>query len=855
MEVNHQSRSPHAAPMQCQSELAPFVAGSTPRIGMRRPQDVQRARGLKDALLAACLLSVAALGFGCDRKKTVDVLDLDDTPASEDDSARTITPRSVDTRPAPQLDQPVPVWIEGETRDPVEAAEADASGYLLIDLGEHWTPYLFTERGGPDEEPVPNAYRETYLALARGEFPDDHHGERAREDRFLELYGIPPTLGALKQRFDKVSGLKCFDKLDLEPLKAFEGFLVYTDNRKAHRQADIFRIAKHNVERLLKQYKVAVPSELPEAKLSVRDKRWVQDYERNAVEAQAIFAAQERLICEGYLSRKSRYKPYAFDWETHEGLALFEKRHRVYGWGFLGRDTLTHLKEHPLELERQALVRMLTERAMHAAGVIEDGSTSFVKENEPRTFEGADGREHRIPNLEAEIEARIVNAFGLQTVESTRAFYEKFGDIHDEMLVAVPAPKLPEYYAGDMEITVEIHRGDVWYEFPYDEQGRERSQPVEHRPRLVVFVNYRDQKIPLARYGTTIGGWRTESVEGTVMWKYKDSPVGPRIWTQIVASPVWLPPAGTPAKDMIKRRWGTHPGKEQYYVNYHETGPSYASAYGLVAAYHQKYHERTDGSLRLLGDEGIRTHGSVDYMSIMRRHSHGCHRLHNHIAVRLMSFVLAHRPHRRAGQQSIAYRRDLPFKEFNYVLELKRGGYVFELERPLPINVTEGRIRGRVDKPIVAAIPRYREDLGGYVSPDGRYVKVFPNGRTEEIPPPSTLEALPPEVIAARDKAEAKRLAALEAGEEVSSRPPPIPFGFQGPSAPKSLGATPLGTDSNAATNTGVSASTPQSPAGRPVDGAAPSGPAAVSGSSRGVAGGGADAVPAAPAPKEPSHN
>ncbi len=734
---------------------------------------------------------MVALGLGCDRKKTVDVLDSDELPASEDDTARTITPRSVDTRPAPQLNQPVPVWTEGEKRDPVEAVEADASGYLLLDLGEHWTPYLFTERGGPDEEPVPNAYRETYLALARGEFPDDHHGERAREDRFLELYGIPPTLGALKKRFDKVSKLECFDKLDLEPLKAFEGFLVYTDNRKAHRQADIFRSAKVNVERLLKQHKVATTSELPEEKLTARDKRWIQDYERNAVEAKAIFAAQERLICEGYLSRKSRYKPYAFDWETHEGLALFEKRHRVYGWGFLGRDTLVHLKEHPLELERQALVRMLTERAMHAAGVIEDGSTSFVKADEPRTFEGADGRAHRIPNLEAEIEAHVVKAFGLETVESTRAFYDKVGDIQDEMLVAFPAPKLPEYYAGDMELTVEIHRGDVWYEFLYDDQGRERAQPVERRPRLVVFVNYRDQKIPLARYGTTIGGWRTESVDGTVMWKYKDSPVGPRIWTQIVASPVWLPPAATPAKDMIKRRWGTYPGKEQYYVNYHETGPSYASAYGLVAAYHQKYHERTDGSLRLLGDEGIRTHGSVDYMSIMRRHSHGCHRLHNHIAVRLMSFVLAHRPHRRAGQQSIAYRRDLPFKEFNYVLELKQGGYVFELERPLPINVTEGRIRGRVERPIVAAVPRYREDLGGYVSPDGRYVKVFPNGRTEEIPPPPTLEMLPPEVIAAREKAEAKRLAALEAGEEVPNRPAPIPFGFQGPSAPKSLGKTP----------------------------------------------------------------
>ena len=93
-----------------------------------------------------------------------------------------------------------------------------------------------------------------------------------------------------------------------------------------------------------------------------------------------------------------------------------------------------------------------------------------------------------------------------------------------------------------------IDRGDVWYEFPYDDQGKERAQPVQRRPMLTLFTDYLGEKIPLARYGTTVGGWRSEMVDGTEMWKYKNSPVGQRVWKQIVAAPVWLPPPGTTAR-------------------------------------------------------------------------------------------------------------------------------------------------------------------------------------------------------------------------------------------------------------------------------------------------------------------
>jgi hypothetical protein len=249
------------------------------------------------------------------------------------------------------------------------------------------------------------------------------------------------------------------------------------------------------------------------------------------------------------------------------------------------------------------------------------------------------------------------------------------------------------------------------------------------------------QKIALARYGTTVGGWRTELIDGVDMWMYKGSPVGPRVWRQIVAAPVWLAPPGTPIKTLITRDLNSKTG---YAINWHELGPSYASAYGLVAAYHSRFTEGDGGEVELQGDEGIRTHGSVDYMSIMERHSHGCHRLYNHIAVRLMSFVLAHRPHKRVGETPVAYKNtvkntaETPPDDSEYVIEIKKTGYAFQLERPVPVDVLRGHIVGRRRTPITTPLPKYDETKGAYVMPDGTSVTVDRTGAITPVAAPAT---------------------------------------------------------------------------------------------------------------------
>ena len=102
----------------------------------------------------------------------------------------------------------------------------------------------------------------------------------------------------------------------------------------------------------------------------------------------------------------------------------------------------------------------------------------------------------------------------------------------------------------------------------------------------------------------------------------------------------------------------------------------------------------------------------------MRRHSHGCHRLLNHIAVRLMSYVLAHRHHTRDGVQQLGFRRELERDGFSWTMALDRGGYVFTLERPVHVQVLEGRIRGELQHPIDVPLPRFDPARGAYVQLD-----------------------------------------------------------------------------------------------------------------------------------------
>ncbi len=651
------------------------------------------------------------------------------------------TPEQPHEPTAPKTGQ-VPVWQGGKIVAHISPVEAEKKGLTLFDLGDDWTPYVFSEQSTPNDPVEPNTYRAIYLKLAKGEFPPDRHGDKARYDKYLELYGILPTVTLLRTRMHEVSQLVCQEPVDLSSLASFDGNIVYKGQPQAKKSAEQHRFLEHKLGDLTRKYKVAsIDALLPEM-LSDKEKPWLTQYKDLHTRFVVISAVQARLECEGYFKGKGKYIPGGMDWATHEALAEFERRQRVYGWGFIAQKTIDALRIPAMQLEYEAVVRVLTERAMHEMAVLEDGSTQGPPEK-PTTYVGRDGKRHALRNLEAEIRQSIIAAFGLSDPEATLKWLDQAAQNNGaHRWIAFKAPTLPEYYTSSMQLDAVINRGDVYYDFPYDDHGREIPQPKKVYPSITLRVRYNNQWIPLARYGTTIGGWRSEfsSANGQTMWRYKESNVGERVWKRIVAAPIWVPPESTPPASLLTK-YVPPPGKRRkasdpdFVVDYDEIGPGYASAYGLVIAYHNTYY-RKNGLVIPYGDEGIRTHGSVDYMSIRRRDSHGCHRLHNHLAVRLMSFVLRHQPHHRLGQEHRVIERVLEHEDETYNMLIKEGGYVYELDQPMMVNVLEGNIKGKLKSPITIAIPKFNQDWGAYMTPEGGAVVVRGNQLVAVPPPP-----------------------------------------------------------------------------------------------------------------------
>jgi hypothetical protein len=646
-----------------------------------------------------------------------------------------------------------------EKRDSIEGARA--AGLLDVDLGDEWAPFIFSETDPGAAEPKPNFYRPTFIALANNRTSPDElffesaegrravlaaakvpprrkndpvtpeekraldaarrmlRGERGRN--FLEVYGIPPTLGVLRARLKDHEARDCYEQVDLPALASFEGNVSYLTREQARREFEQAQSDEAWATKLLAPpdggilptstaplppgtATPAPPSPLTDPKVNARLER----YRRGQARLKAVRALQARLVCEGLLSPKVKYTDGMFDLATHEALADWERKNDVFGWGFLGGETLEALQKKPLDLHLEAFRRVLAERVADAAGILEDGSVS--KGKRPATYKDEAGAEHPVPDLIDDHVNALLKAMRIETPADLAAFFEALGKEGTARLhVAMPALPLPPYYGPQMDLSAEIDRGDIWYDFPWTDKGKPIEQRRTRFPSFTMSVTWQKQKIPLARWRTTIGSWRSEMHEdGKVYYKYKNSDVGPRIWKNIVAAPVWIPPEGTPAKDLLTRKVFDRNVGPVSVVNTDVMGPGFQSAYGLAMAIHLK--EQPGGGLF---DNQIRTHGSVDYTSIARRFSHGCHRLVNNRAVRLYDFVLRHRTFARTGNLPLGHmKKRFTVEEQDYEYELNTRGYYYELTPPVPVNVTEGRILGQVKKPITAFVRKPGVDYG-----------------------------------------------------------------------------------------------------------------------------------------------
>jgi len=239
-----------------------------------------------------------------------------------------------------------------------------------------------------------------------------------------------------------------------------------------------------------------------------------------------------------------------------------------------------------------------------------------------------------------------------------------------------------------MELRAEIDRGDVWYDLP-GKTGR-----PETRPTMTLFAQVPGGEVAVVRWPTTIGGWKKEFTgSGRIALRFKDSDIGPRVWRDLVATPTWDAPATTPPRTLVRPIGG---GK--FVADTDLTGPGYASAFGLVMLIHHQMREHKGGPPTFL-DNGIRTHGTVSYQSILRGESHGCHRLFTQSAIQLTGFLLKHRNHVTKGLIDRPYMKTVWWQGRKYPLAVPHRGYLTELTPPVPVEVLAGNIKGRFARP------------------------------------------------------------------------------------------------------------------------------------------------------------
>ncbi|MCS6914674.1 MAG: hypothetical protein RMK29_07390 [Myxococcales bacterium] len=574
----------------------------------------------------------------------------------------------------------------------VDAREAVAAGFTLIDLGDDWTPSIFQDWQDDQGRPRPHRYRRIFIGLANDRLDDDGQPLAPGEHNYLELYGIPPSLSVLGRRFRQDAARSCEGELDLALLAGTRQVRYIPPERLPVLQARIARL-RRSLE--LRRKAVGYPDLTALAAAEPQRADEVAEVQRWDAEQAVLRMVERRLTCEG-LAPGPGHRRGVYDDALREAIRRFQHKHMIYEAPYLRPRTMAALGRSLQENNYAALRRVITERVVSAAAILEDGS---VQEQEG----GSQGKRPPVRNLVEEYTDEAMRQLGLGSPAEALAFFQRHPDEDFRRLwAAVRLPPRPAYYSDHMDLDIVVDRGDVWYDFPFDDKGKEVPQPRQRYPRFLLYVRHGGERFPLISWRTTIGGWRSEQAEdGYEYYRYKGSDVGPRVIRTISSGPVWIAPPSTPIRTLVKRRRVA--GAWQSVVNYDELGPGFRSAYGLVAGYFVVPGEHGKPDF----DNGIRAHGSAEYLSIdSGGFSHGCHRLLNHLAVRLYSFILAHRRMHVKGDQPLGYSRQFLFRDEVYEIRLPSRGYHFVLDPPLPVQVLEGRIRGERKKPIEEYMPK-----------------------------------------------------------------------------------------------------------------------------------------------------
>ena len=269
---------------------------------------------------------------------------------------------------------------------------------VIVDLSDDWVPRMLRDDPALGELGR-NPYRPEFLRLATQ--------PANSEERFLELYGIPPSFGVVGAR------------------------LLDEGRHRCH---------------------AAVP---PVPALSPRSEM-----------REALLVAQGHLRCDGLFDR---LPDGVLDGATVAGLRLYQREQAIIGTGSLDAETREAFAIDSRELDFRALLRVLRERVVDATGIIEDGSAlgqrgtvlgRLLDCREIRWTDRLPPLPGGAPDLVSAFTEEAARRLGWNNPQSAAAFFRQGGaaatrDRHIPLLLDLP----PAYHGRDMEIGAEIVTG------------------------------------------------------------------------------------------------------------------------------------------------------------------------------------------------------------------------------------------------------------------------------------------------------------------------------------------------------------------------------------------------------------
>jgi hypothetical protein len=594
------------------------------------------------------------------------------SPERKPATATPSAPAAVHTDPCAD---PVLVVAEGHEGKLV-CDNAVPAGATVVDLRDAWAPRIFA----PAADGTTPEYRATYLAAAREEDVDGK--PLPRNVAYSELYGVLPSLTVVRKRFAQTARYGCRATIDSSPLATIARPFGQELSGLVKFQLRQRELLGATLER------ARVAKQLPDYSAFATDRELSGAYARWKIADdlyQGITTAGRHLICEGLLAEDDNTGE--FSWNLGNALDLFQRRNFLIPNGRLDPETRAALAADPRELDFRFALRVLRERVVDATGLIEDGTAGAGPQPilgrmlDPESMRGVRGKDKPLKNGAPDLISPAVEAAAKQLGWTDHAAVGAFLARHPGgVRVALVLPPPPAYHSAHMDLFAEIDRGDVWY----DETPTQRVS--WRRPSLTLYVRDGATTRALIRWPTTIGGWADVRIGGRMVKRWKESDVGPRVWRSLYAAPTWLPPAATPDTELVK--WA---GRGKWELKKTIMGPGPLSAFGMMLLPHSRPVKGADGKVTYI-ENGIGTHGSAVVTSILNGTSHGCHRLYNHLAVRLGSFVLHHRDFVVKGQEPEHYRR-MVHANGKFLAKIDTRGFLYELTPPINVDVLPGNIR------------------------------------------------------------------------------------------------------------------------------------------------------------------